>query len=224
MAPTTCRCEVRKGRCTRAGFEFQCSPIGKAEFCLANDLYICSDEIHSSLVLDTALRHTPIASLSPEIAARSISLFAATKTYNIPGLSCAVAVIPDPQLRRAFRASRAGLVAEIGPLNIAATLAALLDTSDWVPSLLDYLRGNLERVAAVAGARMTPVEATYLAWIDLRDLGLQRPAKALEAHGIGLSEGADFAGPGFVRFNFGCPRTLLEQGLERFAAGLRALE
>ena len=112
---------------------------------------------------------------------------------------------------------------DIGPLNIAATQAAFQDTSDWLPQLLEYLQDNAQRVAAVAGARMTPVEATYLAWIDLRELGLQRPAKALEAHGIGLSEGADFGGPGFVRFNFGCPRALLDEGLERFAVGLEAL-
>jgi cystathionine beta-lyase len=193
-----------------------------AEFCLRHRLVVCSDEIHCSLILDPDARHVPIASLGPEIAEASISLYAVTKTYNIPGLSCAVAVIPDPQLRRAFIRAQAGLVPGIGPLAYAATLAALEDRSAWLPALLDYLRGNHARVQAVVGARMTPVEATYLAWIDLRDLALEHPGAFLEGHGVGLSDGAPFGGPGFVRFNFACPRALLEHGLERLARGLDA--
>mgnify|MGYP001813549501 CR=1 FL=1 len=195
-----------------------------AEFCIERDLYLCSDEIHSSLLLDQDARHTPIASLGPDIAKRSISLYAATKTYNIPGLSCAVAVIPDPKLRRAFRNARVGLVPDMGPLTFAAATAAFADTGPWVDELLDYLRGNHALVQQVAGARMTPVEATYLAWIDLRDLGFAQPAAELEAYGLGLSEGAQFAGPGFVRFNFGCPRTTLSEGLRRLESALAALE
>ncbi len=194
-----------------------------AAFCERHDLIVCSDEIHCSLVLEPGARHTPIASLNADIQQRTISLFAATKTYNIPGLSCAVAVIPNPELRRAFRAARAGLVPDVGPLNLAAATAAFADTSTWLAELLSYLRDNHALVRDVVGARMTPVEATYLAWIDLRDLGLDEPAAALEAFGIGLSEGAHFAGPGFVRLNFGCPRTLLAEGLARLQKGLRAL-
>ena len=67
---------------------------------------------------------------------------------------------------------------------------------------------------------MTPVEATYLAWIDLTDLGVQNPGAFLESHGLGLSDGAPFGGPGFVRFNFACPRTLLERGISRFEEAL----
>jgi len=191
-----------------------------AAFCLRHGLVLCSDEIHCNLILDPAARHLPVASLAPEIAAATISLYAVTKTYNIPGLSCAVAVIPDPELRRSFQRAQAGLVASVGPLAWAATQAGLDDQSTWLPELLDYLRGNHARVQAVIGARMTPVEATYLAWIDLRDLGLANPGAFLESHGIGLSDGAAFGGPGFVRFNFACPRSLLEQGLERFQHAL----
>lgn len=194
-----------------------------AEFCKQRDLYVCSDEIHCSLLLDPKARHIPIASLDEDIAARSVTLFAATKTYNIPGLSCAVAVIPDAKLRNDFRAARAGLVPDVGPLPMAASTAAFGDTSSWLNQLLDYLRGNHALVQAVAGKRMTPVQATYLAWIDLTGLGLDAPATALEEYGIGLSEGEQFAGPGFVRFNFGCPRPLLEQGLERFQHALAEL-
>ncbi len=187
-----------------------------------HDLIICSDEIHCSLMLDDKTVHTPIATLSEDVAKRTITLFAATKTYNIPGLSCAVAVIPDAKLRMRFKAARRDLVHGIGPLAFAASTAAFNDQSDWVPSLVAYLRGNHARLREVAGLRMTPVEATYLAWIDVSDLGLDHPAGYFEQHGLGLSDGKPFAGPGFVRFNFGCPRAHLERGLQRLEKALQA--
>lgn len=192
-----------------------------AEFCIEQNLVLCSDEIHCSLILDENADHIPIASLSPEIADRTISLFAATKTYNMPGLGCAVAVIANPELRRAFRRAQAGLVPGIGPLAYAASAAAYRDTGPWLPALLEYLRANHRRLQAVAGDRMTPVEATYLAWLDVRDMALDDPGAYFESYGLGLSDGAAFGGPGFVRFNFGCPRTLLDRGLERLERALR---
>ena len=75
--------------------------------------------------------------------------------------------------------------------------------------------------ACSAMAAATPLEATYLAWIDLSDLDLPNPGTYLESHGLGLSDGAPFGGPGFVRFNFACPRTLLERGLARFDEAMR---
>lgn len=193
------------------------------DFCLRHGLVLCSDEIHCQLILDENARHVPVASLSPEIAERSISLFAATKTYNIPGLSCGVAVIPDPVLRRRFKQAQAGLVPSVGPLELAASTAAFSDQSDWLPRLLDYLRGNHQRLMEVAGERMTPVEATYLGWIDVTDLGAEQPGQYFEQFGLGLSDGAAFGGPGYVRFNFACPRSLLEQGLERLREGLASM-
>ena len=191
-----------------------------AELCLRHDLVLCSDEIHCRLLLDENARHVPVASLGDEIAARTISLYAATKTYNIPGLSCGVAVIPDPDLRRRFKRAQAGLMPSIGPLEFAASEAAFNDTGPWLPALLDYLRENHRLLQAVAGERMTPVEATYLAWLDVRDLELERPGAYFEEHGLGLSDGAAFGGKGFVRFNFACPRSTLEEGLERLEQAL----
>jgi len=196
-----------------------------AEFCVDRDLTLCSDEIHCSLVLNAGSRHVPIASLSSEIAERTITLYAASKTYNIPGLACAVAVIPNAALRRAFRQAMAGLVPGIGPLAFSAATAAYADTSTYLPELLEYLRGNLERLAAVAGERMARLEGTYLAWIDLSDSTVaDAPGAFLETHGIGLSDGAAFGGPGFVRFNFACPRSLLDRGLERLDGALAELK
>ena len=194
-----------------------------ADFAARHDLWICSDEIHCDLVLDRSARHRPIASLGPEVAARTISLYAATKTFNVPGLSCAVAVIPDAAMRTRFQAARGGLVPDIGPLAYAAAEAGFSHAGGWQDSLLAYLRGNHRRLQEAVGERMTPVQATYMAWIDLRDLGLANPAAQFERCGLGLSDGAQFAGPGFLRFNFGCPRSLLERGIERYHRALQTL-
>ena len=193
-----------------------------ADFAERRDLLICSDEIHCSILLDRQARHLPIASLHPSVAVRSISLYAATKAYNVPGLSCAVAVIPNAGLRHRFQQASRGLTPFIGPLAYAASTAAFGDQSGWLERLLDYLRGNHQLVLDALGDRMTPVEGTYLAWLDVRDLGLRDPAAHFEEHGLGLSDGTDFAGPGYLRFNFGCPRALLKEGLARFAAGVEA--
>ncbi|MCY4213954.1 MAG: PatB family C-S lyase [Gammaproteobacteria bacterium] len=195
-----------------------------AAFAARRGLVICADEIHCPILLDRQASHRPIASLDTEIALRSISLYAATKAYNVPGLSCAVAVIPDAGLRRRFNQARRDLTPSIGPLAHAASEAAFNDQSGWLERLLAYLRGNHERVLAVAGPRMTPVEGTYLAWIDVRDLGLADPGAHFERFGLGLSDGAAFGGPGFVRFNFGCPRPLLEEGLARFSAAIEGAQ
>jgi len=195
-----------------------------ADFCLKNDLILCSDEIHCAILLEPDARHTPIANLYPEIGERTVTLFAPTKTYNIPGLPCAVAVIPDPGLRRKFRHASGGLLPNIGPLAYTASTAAFADESDYLPELLDYLRANRDRLAEAVGRRMSRVEATYLAWIDLTDTDLGAQAGAhFESFGLGLSNGADFAGPGYVRFNFACPRSLLERGIERLEPALAAL-
>ena len=193
-----------------------------ARFAERHDLVICSDEIHCALVLDPEARHVPVASLGEEIAARTISLFAATKTYNMPGLSCAVAVIPDTDCRARFIAARRDLVPMLGPLALAASEAAFDDRGPWVGELLDYLRGNHQRLLEAVGDRMTPVEGTYLAWIDVSDLGLDDPGAWFERFGLGLSDGAAFGGPGFVRFNFACPRAMLDRGLERYHRAMEA--
>jgi cystathionine beta-lyase len=199
-----------------------------ATFCDRHDLAICSDEIHCALVLDDAKKHIPIGSLAPEIAARTITLMAPTKAYNIPGLACAFAVIPNARLRAAFLAARGGLLQSPGPLAFEAAIAAYCDRSDWVPSLCRYLRANAQLLAAelvpLTRVSTTPVEATCLAWIDARGLGVPDPTTLFERFGLGLSNGTQFGGAGFVRFNFGCPRATLREGLARFSAAVRSLK
>ena len=202
--------------------------VALARFCEQHDLLICSDEIHCDLRLDAERRHIPIATLSDEVASRTITLMAPTKTYNTPGLCCAFAVIPDAALRRRFCDARAGLVPSVGQLAFTAALAAYEDPSDWLPRLIAYLARNRDAletcVGELPGVSMTHVEGTYLGWIDVRGLALAHPMRHFETHGLGLSDGAQFHGPGFVRFNFGCPRATLDEGLRRFANAVRAAQ
>jgi len=197
-----------------------------AAYAERNDLIVCSDEIHCGLILDTDKQHIPFASLSPEAARRSITLMAPSKTFNIPGLGCAFAVIPDAALRRRFLRAMDGIVPHVNVLGLVACEAAYRDCADWHRELLAILRANRDRVEAAvrgqAGLRMQHVEATYLAWIDVRALGLEQPQAHFEAHGIGLSDGKDFGAPGWLRLNFGCPTSILDEALQRLATACQA--
>ncbi len=189
-----------------------------------HDLVIGSDEIHAGLVLDEEKRHVPMATLSPGIARRTITLLAPSKTYNIPGLGCALAVIPDSSLRRAFRKAMKGIVPHVNTLGFTAALAAYRDGGEWLRELIVYLRANRDLVAGeigtMPGLSMARVEATYLAWIDARRCGVEDPVRFFEQYGVGLSDGAEFGAPGFVRLNFGCSRFLLVEALRRMRASL----
>ena len=190
-----------------------------AEVCLRHDIILCSDEIHCDLVLDGGL-HTPTATLGPEISARTITLMAPSKTFNIPGLSCSLAIIENAELRTQFNRARSGIVPWTNALGYAACLAAYRDCEPWRLALIDYLRGNEQLLHRfinedIPGLAMDHVQATYLAWIDTRPLGLPHPERFFELAGVGLSDGKDFLAEGFVRLNFGCPRATLLAGLER---------
>ena len=197
-----------------------------ADFAEENDLVVCSDEIHCGLILDADKRHIPFASLSPAAAKRSITLMAPSKTYNIPGLGCAFAVIPDAALRRRFLHVMEGIVPHVNVLGLAACEAAYRDCAEWHRELIAYLITNRDLVNAAVNAekrvKMSHVEATYLAWIDVRQLGLANPAAHFEAHGLGLSDGTDFGAPGWLRLNFGCARQTLIEALRRFAKACQA--
>ncbi len=211
------------------------NPVGRAyeigelerlgRFCERHDLVICADEIHAGLVLDASRRHYSIANLSPELARRTITLMAPSKTFNIPGLGFSFAVIPDPELRARFRAQMKGIVPDVNVLGFAAALAAYREGESWRQALIGYLRRNaeitVEAVRAMPGLGITSVvEATYLAWIDARGLGVENPQRFFEQAGVGLSDGADFGAEGFVRLNFGCRRALLLEALGRMRRAL----
>jgi cystathionine beta-lyase len=192
--------------------------------CEKYDIIICSDEIHCDLILDTDKKHIPTATISPAAEARTITLMAPSKTFNVPGLGCSFAIISDTDLRQKFYLAMGGIVPEVNILGYTATLAAYRDGWEWLACLLDYLRKNRQlveqEIGSIDGLTMRYVEATYLAWIDARSIDTRSPARYMEKAGVGLSEGSDFGSPGFMRLNFGCPRSLLKQALERMSQAL----
>jgi cystathionine beta-lyase len=195
------------------------------EFCARHNLVLCSDEIHCDLILDANLPHVVTSTLSPEVAARTITLMAPSKTYNVPGLGTSIAVIPDPALRARFNRAAAGIVAEVTTLGFAACEAAYRDCEPWRQELLAYLRGNRDHLIAtiardLPGVKIdAPIEATYLAWLNIADLKLPEPAAHFEKHGAGVMDGHLFGAERgkYVRLNFGCPRATLTEALKRMA-------
>ena len=198
-----------------------------ASACLRHDLWIIADEIHSDLVFDDR-QHTPIATLAPEIEQRTITFLAPSKTFNIPGLKCAVAVVPNAALRERLAAAASDLVPKINVLGHTAAVAAYREGEPWLQALLRYLEGNRDYLARevsrrLPGVRMGLPEATYLAWLDCRETGLEDPYTFfLEQAKVALNDGKAFGpgGEGFVRLNFGCPRALLADGVARMADAL----
>ena len=195
-----------------------------AMICETHDIVICSDEIHCGLLLDEDKTHLPTATLGQEVAQRTITLMSPSKTFNLPGLGCAFAVISNEKLRRQFIRAASGIVPLVNALGFAAAEAAYRDCTRWHTELLQYLRGNRDTVSRAVAKMpllsLTPPEATYLAWIDLRSADLPDPVRFFEDAGVGLQDGVEFDGPGFVRLNFGCQRPLLEAALDRMKSAM----
>lgn len=196
-----------------------------AERLLRHDVFVVSDELHADLLLEPGLCHQPIAAVAPELAARTITLYAPSKTFNLAGLGLGCAVIPDAGLRRRFCAAIEGILPYVNALAYPAAEAAWREGWDWHAALIRYLRGNRDRVTetldGLPGVSATPPQGTYLYWMDLRATGIENPVRHLERRGLGLSDGADFGAPGFARLNFACPRATLDAALTRLAAALR---
>jgi cystathionine beta-lyase len=199
-----------------------------ADICLENNLYICSDEIHADFVYD-GLPHIPIASLDPEIAQHTITLIAPNKSFNVAGISCAIAVAKNPQLRRKMETAKRGLVPKVGIMSYAVTQAAYTYGQEWFRELTAYLQGNRDFLhksikAQLPGISMSPVEGTYLAWLDCRGLKLeQNPHEFfLNKARVGLNDGARFGqgGDGFVRLNFATQRTNIAEAISRMRTAL----
>jgi len=199
------------------------------EFCVRHDLVLCSDEIHCDLILDD-LPHVPTALLRDDIARRTITLMAPSKTYNMPGLGISIAIIPDAGLRAQFNRAAAGIVAEVNALAYTACEAAYRDCEPWRQDLLAYLRSNRDYLLDFVARELpgvhveAPIEATYLAWLNVSALNLADPIAHFEAHGVGLSDGAFFGVTrgSHVRLNFGCPRATLTEALARMKRAVTA--
>ncbi|MBC3767890.1 MalY/PatB family protein [Neptunicella marina] len=192
-----------------------------ADICEKHNVLLCSDEIHCDLILDEEATHIPAGKL-PGLESRSITLMAASKTFNVAGLGTSFAIIPDAKLRQQFNLAARGIVPWVNIMGLEATQAAFTLCDDWHQAQLAYLRDNRDylynQINQINGLRMLKPQATFLAWVDARELNVPSPQKWAEDKGVGPSPGADFAEPQFFRLNFGCPRTYLEQAIERLKA------
>ncbi|MEE2663712.1 MAG: PatB family C-S lyase [Myxococcota bacterium] len=196
---------------------------------LERDLVVVADEIHADLVFD-GREFIPFASLSPEVAERTVTLTSASKAFNIPGLRTAIAHFGSAQLQKRFndcipRHARGG----IGLLGIYASIAAWRHSQPWLDQVREHLQANRDFATAFLRERcpeirFAPLESTYLMWLDCSALGLpQSPARFFfERARIALSDGGLF-GPGhdeFARLNIATSRPILREILERLAGAL----
>jgi len=201
---------------------------GMADICLQNDAIIVSDEIHSELILEGP-KHIPMATLSPEIADKTITLIAASKTFNVAGLFCAFAIIPNADLREKFKVANDSVTGHVSSLGLIAAEAAFSgECDDWLAELLPYLKSNRDFMAEYLvenfpDLRFTIPNATYLAWLDFSEYVKSgriqgspfdfflNEAKVAFTDGKPFGEGSE----NIVRLNFACPRSMLVEGLER---------
>ncbi len=191
-----------------------------SDICIENNIVICSDEIHCDLILDETKKHISIATLSQSVENQTITLLSPSKTFNIAGLGCSFAVIPNEEIRAKYATLRAIIEPEVSAFAYKAALAAYRDGGEWHKQLLSYLRKNhdfvLQEINAFNGFKMQPLEATYLAWIDTRESEFEDVAQFLENAGVGVSDGGVFFdGKGFIRLNFGTQMRRLEAAFWR---------
>lgn len=195
-----------------------------ADFALRHGLRICSDEIHSEILLDREKPHVPIASLGPEISRRSVTLNSPNKAFNFPGAGCAWAIIEDEDLRRAFSADHHATIHDPSVFGFIGALAAYRDGDVWLEAQLEYLRERRDQleqaIGRLGGLAMAHVEASYLAWIDSAGLQVADAHALFLRHGVALSPGAQFGDARFVRLNFGTQRARLALALDRIASAV----
>lgn len=199
-----------------------------AEFCERHDLVLISDEIHCDLILDEEKTpHFSACRLPERFRERVVTFLSPSKTYNIAGLGYAYAVIQDAALRRKFTQARGHTLPEINALAYYAAEAAYRDGEPWRQELIQVLAKNYATLREFVADRMPAMvlpdlEATYLMWMDCREMSLERPAQFFEKEaGVFLNDGSMFGAPGHVRFNFACPHSRVLEGLGKMA---RALE
>ena len=203
-----------------------------ADLCSRRGAIIVSDEIHADLVLPGTggRRHVPLASISADAARLAVTCVSATKTFNIAGLGGSLAIVGDPDLRRRLNeAIEAQCGGTANCFAVAAAEAAWRQGAAWVDAMLAYVAGNLaflrDRLEReLPTARVLPLEATYLAWIDLRRLGLSddEVRRRLLDAGVWLDEGRKFGGggEGFQRLNLACPREVLSRAVDGMVTAL----
>lgn len=201
------------------------------DLALKHDLLIVADEIHADFVYPGS-QHIPLASLSPALAARTITCYAPSKTFNIAGLAASVIVIPNPELKASFDELKNRLHYSANLFAYPAMQTAWSECDDWLAELLLYLEANRDFLhqglqQVLPQVKATRPEGTYLMWLDFRAFAAERGLQTdeeiskylVQKAGLALNRGSGYgpSGEGFMRLNFACPRSILEEVLDRLA-------
>ena len=209
-----------------------------ADICLRHELVVISDEIHCDIRRGD-VEFTPLATVSPEIASRTIACHSVSKTFNLAGVASAQIVVPDDDLRARLKATLARLGMTLpNALSLAAARAAYGESAEWADALTSYLDDQIawfaaELVRRLSAIAMPRIEGTYLAWLDFRSVlrrtgATHRDAERtlVEEAALWLSDGMQFGenGEGFFRMNLATPRQLAADGLARLERAVRLLE
>jgi cystathionine beta-lyase len=195
-----------------------------SRFARKNKLLVISDDVHCGLTLDRP--YIPYFSVDDYALQQSITLIGTAKTFNLPGLPCGFAIIPNETLREEFKEISYALPSP-GILEVIAAKAAFGESREWRLALVDYLRGSRDYLEAslrrvFPGAKLPHVEGTYLQWVDFRPLGIEQPWQWLQDKAKVLaSDGKSFGAEGYVRFNFGTSRGRLEDAVQRMERGVQ---
>lgn len=196
------------------------------DICARHGVRIISDEIHCELVMP-GQHFTPMATVSPDAQDNVVVLNSPSKNFNIAGLQIANIICKDAELRRRIdRVINIFEVCDVNPLGVIALQAAYNDSEDWLDALNEYLWGNYRYLKSRLGKELPAVdvlrlEGTYLAWVDIRKLGLtsdEATDRLLKQGRVFVSSGTMYgrkAGEGYLRVNLACPRATLEEGVSR---------
>lgn len=206
---------------------------GVADFAHRHDLILVSDEIHHDLVMP-GQRHIPMPVAVPDCADRLVMMTAATKSFNMAGAHTGNVIIPDPGLRAAFRQTLMGLGISPNGFGLEMVAAAYSpEGAEWIDALCAYLDGNRQvfeaGVAAIPGVKVTPLQSTYLEWVDFRGTGMDEDALRARIEGqarIAANHGSTFGagGAGFMRFNIATPRARVAEAVARLQAAFADLQ
>ena len=201
-----------------------------AEICLRHNVTICSDEIHGDIIFD-GRKHTPIASLDPEISRITATFMAPSKTYNIAGLHASVAIIQDEGLRTTYEQYRQYLIGNPSLLALVAAKAAYEHGNGWLSEQIAYLQSNRDFIddaitqRTLPGVSWSKPESTFLGWLDCHELPVEGGLFEffMEKAKVCLNDGSTYGegGKGFLRLNFGCTQAVLKNGLERMSSAIR---
>lgn len=206
--------------------------VRMCEICIANDVLIVSDEIHSDLIFH-GKKHIPTATLSPEIAAHVITCVSATKTFNLAGLQASATIFPNQELKAKYDRFWFNLdIHRNNSFSSVAMEAAFNEGDEWLEQLLEYISGNFDYIEAYCKENIPQIkpnvpDATYLVWLDCRELGMSNEELRtfmIEKAGLGLNEGWSFGRSlsGYMRLNAACPRSTIERALKQLKAAVDA--